>query len=123
MMLRYGIKRECMKCGQPTEFYRLTKRLAYSGSARRRSGEGLVPNPAAGRRPRIVAQACSWITIVGSRTIVVRGAIYATGKQPTRSKNADYQLHGTFPQNSAYPLDPRLRGLFLSTVAGDAQRL
>jgi transposase len=30
MMLRYGIKRDCMKCGQATEFYRLTNRPAYS---------------------------------------------------------------------------------------------
>lgn len=30
MTLRYGTKRDCMKCGQPTEFYRLTNRPAYS---------------------------------------------------------------------------------------------
>jgi transposase-like protein len=28
--LRYGIKRDCPKCAQPTEFYRLTNRPAYS---------------------------------------------------------------------------------------------
>jgi transposase len=30
MDLRYGRTRDCMKCGKPTEFYRLTKRPAYS---------------------------------------------------------------------------------------------
>jgi len=30
MTLRYGIKRDCPKCAQPTEFYRLTNRPAYS---------------------------------------------------------------------------------------------
>jgi transposase len=30
MTLRYGIQRDCPKCAQPTEFYRLTNRPAYS---------------------------------------------------------------------------------------------
>ncbi len=30
MTLRYGIQRDCPKCAQPTEFYRLTNGPAYS---------------------------------------------------------------------------------------------
>jgi transposase-like protein len=30
MTLRYGIKRDCLKCGQATEYYRLSNRPAYS---------------------------------------------------------------------------------------------
>jgi transposase-like protein len=30
MVLRYGLKRDCPKCAKPTEFYRLSKRPAYS---------------------------------------------------------------------------------------------
>ncbi len=30
MTLRYGINRDCLKCGQATEYYRLSNRLAYS---------------------------------------------------------------------------------------------